>query len=165
MFLSAKRWLESNGIDLSGLNLQDLPASYDDLLARKETLATDQFTVICLFTILCIIGSVLQALLNGFSFIHMHGDQSGRSHFTSIYFTGGQACRLASPLAYICNSTEYDGKGKIANIIQTYGKAICFSILELYGRKNMSHVTILLRFSQKYVINDIYAKNLELCCL
>ncbi len=44
MFLSAKRWLESNGIDLSGLNLQDLTASYDDFLARKETLKEAYFT-------------------------------------------------------------------------------------------------------------------------
>ena len=44
MLLSAKRWLESNGIDLSGLNLQDLTTSYDDLLARKETLKEAYFT-------------------------------------------------------------------------------------------------------------------------
>ena len=44
MLLSAKRWLESNGIDLSGLNLQDLTASYDDLLARKEALTEAYFT-------------------------------------------------------------------------------------------------------------------------
>lgn len=44
MLLSAKRWLESNGIDLSRLNLQDLTASYDDLLARKEALKEAYFT-------------------------------------------------------------------------------------------------------------------------
>lgn len=44
MLLSAKRWLESNGIDLSRLNLQDLTASYDDLLARKEALKETYFT-------------------------------------------------------------------------------------------------------------------------
>ena len=34
------------------------------------------------------------------------------------------SCRLASPLAYICNSTEYHVKIKIANIIQKYGGTI-----------------------------------------
>ena len=43
MLLSAKRWLESNGIDPSGLSLRDLTASYDDLLATKETLKEEYF--------------------------------------------------------------------------------------------------------------------------
>ena len=44
MLLSAKRWLENNSIDLSRLNLQDLTASYDDLLVRKEALKEAYFT-------------------------------------------------------------------------------------------------------------------------
>lgn len=44
---------------------------------RITLIAADQNTTICLLRILSIICSVLQALLNGFSFIHMHGYKSG----------------------------------------------------------------------------------------
>ncbi len=49
-------------------------------------IAADQNTAICLLRILSIIRSVLQALLNGFSLIHMHGYKSGRSYKSSPLF-------------------------------------------------------------------------------
>ena len=40
----------------------------------------DQFALVRLIRILCIIRSVTQALGNGFSLVHMHGNQSGCCH-------------------------------------------------------------------------------------
>ena len=53
---------------------------------RITLIAADQNTAICLLRILSIIRSVLQALLNGFSFIHMHGYKSGSSYKSSPLF-------------------------------------------------------------------------------
>ncbi len=49
-------------------------------------IAADQNTATCLLRILSIIRSFLQALLYGFSFIHMHGNKSGRGYKSSPLF-------------------------------------------------------------------------------
>ena len=41
---------------------------------------SDQFTLVRLLRIFCIIRSIAQALGNGFPLIHMHGNQSGCCH-------------------------------------------------------------------------------------
>lgn len=41
-----------------------------------------------------------------------------------INFSGGYACRLQSPFAYICNPTELYVKSKIEKIIHRYGDTI-----------------------------------------
>ena len=46
-------------------------------------IAADQFTACSFLFVLCIVRSVFQTLLNRFSFVLMHGNQSGRSHMPS----------------------------------------------------------------------------------
>ena len=54
---------------------------------------------------------------------------------TSMKLIGGKACRLASPLAYTCNSTELYVKSKIAKTIHKYGDTIlmCFNVSFFIG--------------------------------